>query len=114
MKLKELSLVQLREVLLGSSLVLLRAKNWVQLTATQTETSLGCLLEEWLAMQTVLVMVHRSVRLKELCLEHLKETPKGKSLVRSSAGLMAIQMVLMTESDWAELMEMKSAQLTEI
>ena len=100
-------------LMLGSGLVLLTAKNWVQLMATQTETSLGCLSEERKAIQRVLVMEMCLGQPTELCLELLTETLKGKSLGCSSAGLMAMKMVLMMESDWVELTEMYSEQLTE-
>ena len=48
----------------------------------------------------------------EMCLELLTETPKGTSLGWSSVELMAIQMVLMTESDLVELTEVDLDQLT--
>ncbi len=51
--------------------------------------------------------------LLELCLELLTETLKGKSVGCSSAGLMAMKMGLVVESDGVELTEMYSEQLTE-
>ena len=102
-------------------LVTLRESNWVQLTATQLEMSLGCLSEEWMATQRVMMLVQRWVRLKALCLEqlmemhleHLKETPKDTSLVCSSAQWMVMQKVEMTESGWVELKESDWVELKE-
>ena len=83
--------------------------DWVQLI--ELETSLGCLLDEKMAILKVLEMVQSSVRPKGMCLGKQKEIPKETSLVPASAESMAIQKVLMTEIDWVELTEMDLAQL---
>ena len=93
----------------------------MQLTATQLEMSLGCLSEEWMAKQRVLMLVKRWVKLKDLCLgqllemhlEHLKETLKETSLVCSSAHSMVIQKGLMMESCWVEMLELCLDQPTD-
>ena len=59
-----------------SLLVTLRASDWVKLTATPTDRSLGSQLEEWMVKQTVLTMVHRLVRLRERSLDLPTATPK--------------------------------------
>ena len=69
--------------------------DWVQLI--ELETSLGCLLDEKMAILKVLEMVQSSVRPKGMCLGKQKEIPKETSLVPASAESMAIQKVLMTE-----------------
>ena len=102
-------------------LVQLKESYWVQLTATLMEMSLGCLSEEWMATQRVLMLVKCWVRLKdlwsgqlmEMYLEHLKETPKETSLVCSSAQWMVMQKVEMTESGWVELKESGWVELKE-
>ena len=93
----------------------------MQLTATQLEMSLGCLSEEWMAKERVLMLVQHWVlmtelrlgQLMEMHLEHLKETPKEMSLVCSSAHSMVMQKVETMESCWVELKEMNSERLME-
>ena len=57
-------------------LVTLRESDWVQLTATPTDRSLGYLSAELMVKQTVLMMVHRLVRLRERSLDPPTATPK--------------------------------------
>ena len=46
-------------------------------------------------------------------MEQRTETPRGTSLVCSLAEMMAMEMVLLMESDWVEPTEMHSEQLME-
>eukprot|EP00985_Skeletonema_marinoi_P013903 scaffold6997_cov134-Skeletonema_marinoi.AAC.1 len=71
-----------------------------------TEMSLGCLSEEWMATQRVMMMGTCWDLLMELRLEHLKENdleqltviPKEMSLAGLLAEMMAMRMVLMMEN----------------
>ena len=78
----------------------------VQLREMPTEMSLGCLSEEWMAKQRVMMMESCWVLLMELRLEHLKENdleqltvmPMEMNLAGLLAEMMAMQMVLMMEN----------------
>ena len=85
----------------------------MHLTVIPTEMSSDCSSEEWTETQRVLMMELCLVLMKEMCLELLTETLKGTSLGWSSVELMAMEMVLMMESDWVEMTAMDLDQLME-